>query len=207
MPRNGNQPRILPSENRYQFVDNLSWVTGWRAGVQPLDHLPRTGHAESLYATVERRHRTGAYQQDHLDRVENGGKQWYDGLAVQLNQRFTGTFSGTVAYTWAHELDENQQSGSSAYALSSPMGLYNGAYSNDKGNGLLTLASGRPNYESVSFSSTTNVSNLQAFTGSLDGLGGDSHYRRLPGRHQRPADRGGPAFRVLGCENIRFVPQ
>jgi hypothetical protein len=188
VPRNGNQPRILPSENRYQFVDNLSWVTGWRAGVQPLDHLPRTGHAESLYATVERRHRTGAYQQDHLDRVENGGKQWYDGLAVQLNQRFTG-------------------SGSSAYALSSPKGLYNGAYSNDKGNGLLTLASGQPNYESVSFSSTTNVSNLQAFTGSLDGLGGDSHYRRLPGRHQRPAGRGGPAFRVVGCGNIRFVPQ
>jgi hypothetical protein len=152
----------------------------------------------------------------HINQVENGGKQWYDGLAVQLNQRFNGVFSGTVSYTWAHELDENQESGSNAYALSSPMGLYNGAYSLDKGNGnldqrhrfvgtfivrprfvkkdcclailvngwewngLLTLASGRPAYESVSFSSTTNVSNLQAFTGSLDGLGGDSRVPWLP---------------------------
>jgi hypothetical protein len=153
----------------------------------------------------------------HINQVENGGKQWYDGLAVQLNQRFTGTFSGTVSYTWAHELDENQYSGSSAYALSSPNALYNGSYSNDKAsgnldqrhrfvgtfiarprfvksdsplarifingwewNGILTLASGRPNYESVSFSSTTNVSNVQAFTGSLDGLGGDSRVPWLP---------------------------
>ena len=153
----------------------------------------------------------------HINQVENGGKQWYDGLAVHLNQRFTGTFSGTVSYTWSHELDENQYSGSSAYALSSPNGLYNGAYSDDKAsgnldqrhrfvgtfiarprfvksdstlarvfvngwelNGLLTLASGRPNYESISFSSTTNVSNLQAFTGSLDGLGGDNRVPWLP---------------------------
>ncbi len=148
--------------------------------------------------------------------MENGGKQWYDGLAVHLNQRFTGTFSGTVSYTWSHELDENQESGSNAYCLSSPIGLYNGAYSNDKANGnldqrhrfvgtfiarprfvksdsclsqvlvngwewngLLTLASGRPAYESVSFSSTTNLS-MQAFTGSLDGLGGDSRVPWLP---------------------------
>ena len=153
----------------------------------------------------------------HINQVENGGKQWYDGLAVQLNQRFTGTFSGTVSYTWSHDLDENQGPGANAYAFSSPNGLYNGAYSNDKGNGqldqrhrfvstfiarprfvksdsafarifingwewngLLTLASGRPTYETVSFSSTTNVSNLQAFTSSLDGLGGDNRVPWLP---------------------------
>jgi hypothetical protein len=154
----------------------------------------------------------------HINQVENGAKQWYDALAVQLNQRFTGTFSGTVSYTWSHELDENQFSGSNAIFFSSgPAGLYNGAYSNDKAsgnldqrhrfvgtfiarptfvksnnafakalingwewNGLLTLASGRPNYESVSFSSTTNVSNLQAFTGTLDGLGGDGRVPWLP---------------------------
>jgi hypothetical protein len=153
----------------------------------------------------------------HIMQVENGGKQWYDGLAVHLNQRFTGTFSGTVSYTWSHELDENQESGTNAYSFyGSPNGLYNGAYSNDKAsgnldqrqrfvgtfivrprfvksdcclaillngwewNGLLTLASSRPAYESVSYSSTTNVSNLLAFTGSLDGLGGDSRVPWLP---------------------------
>jgi hypothetical protein len=154
----------------------------------------------------------------YIMQVENGGKQWYDGLAVHLNQRFTCTFSGTVSYTWSHELGENQESGSNAYSFyGSPNGLYNGAYSNDKDNGvldqrqryvgtfiarptfvksdskfaklfingwewngLLTLASSRPAYESVSFSSTTNVSNLLAFTGSLDGLGGDSRVPWLP---------------------------
>jgi hypothetical protein len=153
----------------------------------------------------------------HINQIENGAKQWYDALAVQLNQRFTGTFSGSISYTWSHELDENQNQGSSAYAISSPAGLYNGAYSNDKGSGeldqrqrfvgtftarptfvhggskvakflingweldgFLTLASSRPIYETVTWSSTTNVSKLLAFTGSLDGLGGDNRVPWLP---------------------------
>ena len=137
---------------------------------------------------------------------------------MQLNQRFNGTFLATASYTWAHELDENQQSGTNAiYFSSGPMGLYNGQYSYDKAggnldqrhrfvatfiirptflhggsalarsivngwewNGLLTLASSRPNYESVGWSSTTNVSNLLAFTGSINGLGGDSRVPWLP---------------------------
>jgi Carboxypeptidase regulatory-like domain/TonB dependent receptor-like, beta-barrel len=152
----------------------------------------------------------------HINQVENGGKQWYDGLAVQLIKRFSDTFQGTAAYTWSHELDENQESGSNAIFFSSgPMGLYNGAYSTDKGNGnldqrqrfvgtfiarpkftkstsafakyfvngweltgLLTLASGRPSFESVSFSSTANLP--QAFTGTLNGLGGDNRVPWLP---------------------------
>jgi hypothetical protein len=44
--------------------------------------------------------------------------------------------------------------------------------------GYLTLASGRPNYETVTFSSTSNLP--QAFTGSLDGLGGDNRVPWLP---------------------------
>jgi hypothetical protein len=44
--------------------------------------------------------------------------------------------------------------------------------------GLLTLASGRPNSETVSFSSTANLP--QAFTGSLNGLGGDTRVPFLP---------------------------
>jgi len=152
----------------------------------------------------------------HINQVENGGKQWYDGMTVQLNKRFNGTFQGTLTYTWSHELDENQFGGSSAIFFSSgPMGLYNGSYSLDKASGnldqrhrlggtfivrptftksnsafakifvngwewdgLLTLASGRPAFESVSFSSTTNLP--QAFTGTLNGLGGDSRVPWLP---------------------------
>ncbi|HTS30215.1 MAG TPA: TonB-dependent receptor [Bryobacteraceae bacterium] len=153
----------------------------------------------------------------HINEVENGGKQWYDGLVVQLIRRFSATFQGTISYTWSHELDENQESGSNAIFFSSgPMGLYNGAYSLDKGNGnldqrhrfvgtfvarpkftssnsafaryvvngweltgFLTLASGRPAFESISYSSTTNVTNLLPFT-TLDGLGGDTRVPFLP---------------------------
>jgi hypothetical protein len=153
----------------------------------------------------------------HINQIENGGKQWYDAMTVHLNKRFNGTFQGTIAYTWSHELDENQESGSNALFFSSgPMGLYNGAYSNDKGNGnldqrhrfvgtfiarpkfmkgnsalakyvvngweldgIVTLASGRPNFESISYSSTTNVTNLIPFT-TLNGLGGDNRVPFLP---------------------------
>jgi hypothetical protein len=147
----------------------------------------------------------------HVYQVENGGKQWYDAGLVQLSKRFSTNFQGNISYTWAHELDENQLSGSSAIFFSgAPSSLYNGNYSNDKGNGnldqrhrfigtfvarpkflrndasrfakavvngwemtgLLTLASGRPSFESVTFSSTANLP--QAFTGSLNGLGGDN---------------------------------
>ncbi len=154
----------------------------------------------------------------HINQIENGGKQWYDGLAVQYNQRFNKTFQAMASYTWAHELDENQESGSNAIFFSAgPMGLYNGAYSLDKGNGnldqrhkfsgtliarptfmrsdnafakyvvngweldtIVTLASGRPNFESVTWASTTNVSNLEPFTGSINGLGGDNRVPWLP---------------------------
>ena len=32
----------------------------------------------------------------HINQVENGGKQWYDALAVQSNKRFTDTFQGNI---------------------------------------------------------------------------------------------------------------
>jgi hypothetical protein len=164
-----------------------------------------------LYANRIDPRYSGIYQ------VENGGKQWYDALALQLNKRLSHTFQGTISYTWAHELDENQESGSNELSFDSgPMGLYNGNYSNDKGNGnldqrqrfvgtfvatptfmkrdsklakyfvngwelagLVTLASSRPAYESVTISSTTNMGWL-AFDSSLDGLGGDKRVPWLP---------------------------
>jgi hypothetical protein len=73
-----------------------------------------------------------------INQVENGGKQWYDAMAVQLVKRFSKTFSGTISYTWAHELDTNQQSGSNNIFFSSgSLQLYNGDVNQDKGNGNL----------------------------------------------------------------------
>jgi hypothetical protein len=153
---------------------------------------------------------------NRVTQVENGGKQWYDAGVFQLNHRFGHGFTGTVAYTWSHEIDEDQGAGSSNIFFSgAPIGLYNGNYSYDKSNGqldqrqrfistftyqptlmkgdsmfakyiannwqlngILTLASGRPTYETVSFSSTSNLP--QAQTGSLDGLGGDNRVPWLP---------------------------
>jgi hypothetical protein len=152
-----------------------------------------------------------AYQ--HVNEVENGGKQWYDALAIQLNHTLGWGFSGTVAYTWSHELDENQGQGAASFSdiffSSGPMGLYNGNYAADKGSGtldqrhrfvstftwqpkimkgnsfmakylvngwqwsgILTLASGRPSPESITSALSASTS-PQAFTTSLDGLGGD----------------------------------
>jgi hypothetical protein len=46
-------------------------------------------------------------------------------------------------------------------------------------NGIVTLASQRPNFESISYSSTTNVTTLIPFT-TLNGLGGDNRVPFLP---------------------------
>ncbi len=144
----------------------------------------------------------------HVYQVENGANQWYDAMVVQVNKRFSNMFAGTIAYTWSHELDENQEQGSNNLSFTSPVSLYNGNASLDKATGeldqrhrfvgtfvarptikndskfakyvvngweltgLLTLASGRPTFESISFSSTTNLP--QAFTTNLNGFVGDN---------------------------------
>ena len=151
----------------------------------------------------------------HINQVENGGKQWYDGMAVQFNKRFSKTFQGTVATpgrtSWTRTRSPAPTRSSSAAARWASTT----APTADKGNGnldqrhrfvgtfiarptfmksdsalakyvvngwelsgFLTLASGRPNFESVSFSSTTNLP--QAFTGTLNGLGGDNRVPWLP---------------------------
>jgi hypothetical protein len=151
----------------------------------------------------------------HIDEVDNGGKQWYDAAVFQINHRFTSEFSGNVSYTWSHEIDENQESGSNAIFFSSLASLYNGNYSYDKAsgnldqrqkfvasfvwrpkflkgdsffakyvtnnwqvNGIVTLASGRPAFEGISWSSTANLP--QAFNTTLNGLGGDTRVPWLP---------------------------
>jgi hypothetical protein len=156
--------------------------------------------------------------------VENGPLSWYDGLAVQLRSKLGRWFYGTIAYTWAHALDENQSTGSNSastifFSSGAPTSYYNGDYNRDKGTGqldqrhrfvgtfiarpkftksnsafaryvindwewtgLLTLASRRPTFETISSSlSTANFPG--AFTGSLNGLGGDN---RVPFLQNNP---------------------
>ncbi len=163
--------------------------------------------------------------------VENTSMSWYDGMAVQLNKRFSNYFSGQVSYTWSHALDENGSTGGNSASTiflsgSSPTGLYNGGNQQDKGNaqldqrhklgasflvkpkftssnsafaryfvngwewgGILTLGSGRPLFETIS--STLTTANFPgAFTGTVNGLGGDN---RVPFLQQNPLRADGVA--------------
>ncbi len=75
-----------------------------------------------------------------VNQVENGGKSYYDGLAVQLNKRFSKGFQAQVAYTWAHAIDFNQGGASNNIFFSSgPTSYYNGDYSSEKGSSALDV--------------------------------------------------------------------
>jgi len=70
----------------------------------------------------------------------NGVSSWYDALAVTLDKRFSHGFQGLFSYTWSHELDDGQGSGSSnsnIFGFSDLNWTYNGLYRFDKGSGAL----------------------------------------------------------------------
>lgn len=70
--------------------------------------------------------------------IENGGRSYYDGLAVQLRKRMSKGFEGSVAYTWSHAIDTaNQGGGSNALFFDFPRSTYNGDYAGDKGTSAL----------------------------------------------------------------------
>ena len=54
-----------------------------------------------------------------INQVENGGKSYYDGLAVQLNKRYSNGFQAGVAYTWSHAIDFGQGGASNNIFFSS----------------------------------------------------------------------------------------
>ena len=45
--------------------------------------------------------------------VENGGQSWYNGLALQLEKRFSRSFQAQVSYTWSHAIDDGNEQGAS----------------------------------------------------------------------------------------------
>jgi carboxypeptidase family protein/TonB-dependent receptor-like protein len=69
----------------------------------------------------------------------NGVVSFYDGLAVQLTQRFSHGVQANVAYTWSHELDDGQgfgQATQNIFLSSANAWLINGNFRADYGNGL-----------------------------------------------------------------------
>lgn len=64
--------------------------------------------------------------------VDNGGNSYYNGLAVQVQQRLSHHFTGSLAYTWSHAIDNNQGSGGFS-GNNAPGTLFNGNYQADRG--------------------------------------------------------------------------
>jgi hypothetical protein len=72
--------------------------------------------------------------------AENGVNSYYNGLAVQVNKRFTHGLQALASYTWSHEIDDGQSYGESTNNLwlsGAGYWLNNGNYKADKGSGTL----------------------------------------------------------------------
>jgi hypothetical protein len=94
---------------------------------------PTGSYATPMYLGNRPDPRYGAIYQD-----ENGVNSYYNALAVQLRKRFSHGFMTDLSYTWAHEIDDGQSTGSGALFFSSASNwLFNGNYKADKGSGAL----------------------------------------------------------------------
>src|SRR5207237_7425319 len=68
-----------------------------------------------------------------LLQVENGGNSWYNGLAIQLNKRFSHTVFAKVSYTWSHAIEDGNEQGASWNVGSNfNNATYNGNYRYDR---------------------------------------------------------------------------
>jgi hypothetical protein len=62
-----------------------------------------------VYALANRRYP----KYSNILQVENGGQSWYNGLALQLEKRFSRSFQAQVSYTWSHAIDDGDEQGAS----------------------------------------------------------------------------------------------
>jgi hypothetical protein len=70
----------------------------------------------------------------HVYETDNGGNSYYNGLSVQVQRRFAHGFTGSLAYTWSHAIDDGLGNiGSNEYYSSPTSTLYNGNYQQAKG--------------------------------------------------------------------------
>lgn len=70
--------------------------------------------------------------------ADNGGRVWYDGLAVQFRRRASKWAEGTAAYTWSHARDLSLgASGNNVFFSDGPSTISNGDYNREKGTSVL----------------------------------------------------------------------
>ncbi len=69
-----------------------------------------------------------------VSQIDNPGMSYYDGLAVQLDRRFSKGFQGSIAYTWSHAIDLNQSvATNNIFFSSTPTSYANGDFRSEKG--------------------------------------------------------------------------
>jgi hypothetical protein len=70
--------------------------------------------------------------------IDNGGRVWYDGLAVEFRRVAAKWLEGSVAYTWSHARDLSQGGASSnTFFTDGPATISNGDFNREKGTSVL----------------------------------------------------------------------
>src|SRR2546430_4017633 len=95
-----------------------------------------------------------------ISQIDNPGMSYYDGLAVQVNKRFSKGFQASASYTWSHAIDFNQSSAdNNIFFGSTPTSYANCDFRTDKGSAATDI---RPRFVVSSiwtpkFSKSTNA--------------------------------------------------
>jgi hypothetical protein len=78
---------------------------------------------------------------NRINIVDAGLNSWYNGLAVQLNKRFSHGLTGNIAYTWSHAIDEGQGGAGTPniFASGGPQSYLPGNYRAEKGSSALDV--------------------------------------------------------------------
>ncbi|MDX1983125.1 MAG: TonB-dependent receptor [Bryobacteraceae bacterium] len=70
--------------------------------------------------------------------IDNGGRLWYDGLAVQFRRRASKWLEGSVAYTWSHARDLSQGAAfNNTFFTDGPSTRFNGDFNAEKATSVL----------------------------------------------------------------------
>jgi len=78
---------------------------------------------------------------NRINIIDSGLNSWYNGLAVQLNKRFSHGLTGNIAYTWSHAIDLGQANGGTPniFASGGPQTYLPGNYRAEKGSSVLDV--------------------------------------------------------------------
>jgi hypothetical protein len=70
--------------------------------------------------------------------TDNGGRVWYDGLAVSMRGKANKWMEGTLAYTWSHARDLSQGgANANVFFTDGPSTIFNGDFRGEKGTSVL----------------------------------------------------------------------